>query len=182
MSTCRICGCKTMTKWELSKETVRPHTGREKGTDGRCRPCQRRTDSEASPRKVQDPEFTPCRVCGTPTVAQRPWLRGVRPEGHVLRRHAGICTSCEWQEKSLTAKPGEPGSGTQNRSREDVLDDYVTIRGDVRSIREAAERLGMTFAALDKALYRARRLGDPRGAAPAAQRIRAVDRGQPFAS
>jgi hypothetical protein len=41
----------------------------------------------------------------------------------------------------------------------DVLSDYALIRDDVDSVREAADRMGMTFAALDQALYRARRKG-----------------------
>lgn len=45
------------------------------------------------------------------------------------------------------------------RPLQEVLDEYAMIRRDVDSVREAAERMGMTFAALDKALYRARKQG-----------------------
>lgn len=66
--------------------------------------------------------------------------------------------------------------------REHLLDDYVSIRHDCASIREAAVRMGVGFARLDMALYRARRDGDTRGVAPFAQRERALDQGRPFAS
>ena len=50
------------------------------------------------------------------------------------------------------------------RSYEDTLDDWVLIRDyDGADVRRAADRMGMTFSALDKALYRARKRGDLRG-------------------
>lgn len=45
------------------------------------------------------------------------------------------------------------------RPLEEVLEEYALVRADVDSVREAAERMGMSFSALDKALYRARKQG-----------------------
>lgn len=50
------------------------------------------------------------------------------------------------------------------RRADDVLDEWVMLRDDGHAdVRTAARRMGMTFAALDMALYRARKKGDPRG-------------------
>lgn len=46
---------------------------------------------------------------------------------------------------------------------EELLTRWTEIKGDVGSLEEAAERLGMTRYALEKALERARARGDERG-------------------
>jgi hypothetical protein len=78
-------------------------------------------------------------------------------------------------------RPHRPGprltSVREHRSREEVLEDYALIRDDVNSIAQAAERMGMTFSALDMALYRARKLGDPRALPPLPQLERAIANG-----
>jgi hypothetical protein len=48
------------------------------------------------------------------------------------------------------------------RSRDEVLDEWEMLRGEGYTRRQAAERIGMTFEAFDRALYRARSAGDPR--------------------
>jgi hypothetical protein len=49
-----------------------------------------------------------------------------------------------------------------SRTADEVLDEWVLLRGDGHTIRQAAARLGMTHKALDQALVRAKRRGDPR--------------------
>lgn len=49
-----------------------------------------------------------------------------------------------------------------NRSRDDLLDDYVVLRREGYDWRRCAERLGMTYLAFERAMCRARKAGDPR--------------------
>lgn len=60
------------------------------------------------------------------------------------------------------------------RPLQEVVDEYALIRDDVDSVRQAAERMGMTFAALDKALYRARKQGLRAALPPPGQLDRAM--------
>lgn len=46
---------------------------------------------------------------------------------------------------------------------DELLDEWTLLRDDGYGYRNAAARLGVTVAALDKALCRAKRRGDPRG-------------------
>ncbi len=48
--------------------------------------------------------------------------------------------------------------------RDELLDRWVELRAHGLTKREAAARLGMTFVAFDRALYRARAAGDERAA------------------
>lgn len=48
------------------------------------------------------------------------------------------------------------------RPLDDTLDDWDFLRRQGYSVRDAADRLGMSHAALDKALCRAKAAGDPR--------------------
>lgn len=50
-----------------------------------------------------------------------------------------------------------------NRSREEVLEDWVFLRDDGVDLATAARRMGMKKASLEQALYRARKRGDLRG-------------------
>jgi hypothetical protein len=49
------------------------------------------------------------------------------------------------------------------RDADTLLTDWEMLRDDGYTVRQAAERLQVTFAALDKALCRAKRRGDQRG-------------------
>ena len=60
------------------------------------------------------------------------------------------------------------------RRAEEVLEEYALIREGVDSIRQAAERMGMTHSALDMALSRARKRGDRRALAPPGQLMRSL--------
>ena len=50
-----------------------------------------------------------------------------------------------------------------NRPADELLDEWVLLRDDGYRPRDAAARIGVTYTALDKALCRAKRRGDPRG-------------------
>lgn len=75
----------------------------------------------------------------------------------------GLCPACYWPARSNGTVADWPRS---TRSRDDVLDDWVILRAQGYTRRRAAERLGMTLAAFDGAIYRARRDGDPRALPP----------------
>ena len=68
----------------------------------------------------------------------------------------------------------KPQGDRVHRPLQEVVDDYSMIREDVDSVRQAAERMGMTFAALDKALYRARLQGLRAALPPPGQLERAM--------
>lgn len=46
---------------------------------------------------------------------------------------------------------------------EDMLNDWAMLRDDRYDVETAAPRLGVSFTALDRALCRAKKRGDPRG-------------------
>lgn len=51
-------------------------------------------------------------------------------------------------------------------SSEDMLDTWDELRREGYSVRQASERMGVTLAALDQALYRGLLRGDPRARRP----------------
>jgi hypothetical protein len=55
---------------------------------------------------------------------------------------------------------------TQRWGADDMLDTWDELRREGYTVRQAAERMGVTFAALDKALCRGKRRGDPRARRP----------------
>lgn len=108
-----------------------------------------------------------CEACEAPMVPHARWHRGDRPEGHVAYGGRGLCRN-HYQRLMRNGDleprtPGRPPQGRRDakaaRTRAEVLEDYAMIRDSVSTIAEAAERMGMTFSALDAALYRARKDG-----------------------
>lgn len=100
-----------------------------------------------------------CSECGVPMVSRYAWDRGDRPEGHSLHAGRGLCRA----DYVIAYRAGEiekHGSKVRSRrSRQEVLEDYMMIRDEVSSIAHAADRMGMTERALEKALERARKQG-----------------------
>lgn len=100
---------------------------------------------------------TPCRECG----------RALRPQSHppipgrdtVPLKNNGLCGRCEARHRAGTT----PGVRTPYVPAECALDDWAMLRDQGYNWRDAAPRIGMTPGALDKALTRAKRRGDPRG-------------------
>lgn len=115
-----------------------------------------------------------CTECDIPMMSTSAWRAGVQPDGHAVHAGHGLCRKhyWRWQSGSIETKT--------LRSRDEVLEDYLMIRDDVANIRQAADRMGMTFAALDRALYRARLDGDDRAMPPSTQALRAASRGAPY--
>jgi transposase-like protein len=104
-------------------------------------------------------------------VSNHQWSKGNRPPGHRTHKAHGLCDLC--YKRSIRPNPREFWTA------EEMLEEYQMIRDDVASIRQAAERMGIKFSRLDRALYRARKRGDSRGNAPLDQINRAIQWGSP---
>lgn len=80
------------------------------------------------------------------------------PLGDTVHFGRGLCGRC-WtkldEDERLDHEP-------TTRHRDDVLDDWLVLREEGHTKAQAAERLGMTFEAFDRAFHRARAAGDPR--------------------
>ena len=132
-----------------------------------------------------------CKVedCGLPLLSKWAWTAGVRREGHVSAGGLGMCRKHYTRfarsgstERRVAVGRGSKQAQAAKRSREEVLEDYAMIKDDCTSVRHAAERMGMSFSALDKALYRARLDGDERAMPPSNQVNRAIGRGSTYPS
>ena len=129
-----------------------------------------------------------CSVCKAPMVSKHAWEIGIRREGHVSKGAGDLCRKHYMRKRrhgSTERKVPKPTSeqavsravGRAFWSREELLTEYDMIRNSVSDVREAAERIGIGFKALDKALYRARRSGDERAVLPQQQVERALEFG-----
>lgn len=124
-----------------------------------------------------------CLNCARSMVPHTAWEAGMRGNADTYHKARGLCVSCysRWKRAQLPARPSRPRRPPSPIiPADDLLTEYAVIRPSCQSIREAADRMGVTFARLDRALYRARRRGDRRGLAPWPQRQKAIDRGNPF--
>jgi hypothetical protein len=86
------------------------------------------------------------------------------PRSAGLSRHAthegrGLCTPC-YERANYRGRLADHPRRTW--SRDDVMTEWDLLRRDGHTRAQAAERLGMTWAALDRAIWRARAAGDPR--------------------
>lgn len=133
----------------------------------------------------------PCSKCGRSMVGEHSWRlgdrRGADTYSHSMR--SGLCAACGVRKRRRARKvyvptPPElkvtPGRKVDRSETEEILDEYAMIRSSCGTIRQAAERMGIGYARLDKMLYRARQRGDDRGNPPQAQAIAAQDRGAAF--
>jgi hypothetical protein len=107
-----------------------------------------------------------CRRCERgPLIHGTRWRRMPKDErkavGGLYHGGRGLCGTCYNQIRhQRRLHDYEP----VKRSREDMLEEWEMLRSDgVTDLAIAAERMGVTRAALDKCLERARRDGDPRG-------------------
>lgn len=120
-----------------------------------------------------------CRECGSALLSKHAWNIGIRREGHAGHGGRGLCIRCYSRIRERSPRPrGSQRPRAPLRPIEDTLSEYAMIRDDVNSIAQAAERMGMTFVALDRALYRARKKGLDGALPPIAQIDRAIRRGQ----
>ena len=86
---------------------------------------------------------------------------GYHPDGHAIHAGRGLCKSCYNRARA-------DGEFTEKRipglvSREEALSAWATMRANGETITQAAEKLGISRAALSAHLTRARRDGDERG-------------------
>lgn len=110
--------------------------------------------------------------CRTELVSKEEWsiLSDAAKIGKSAHRGFRLCTKHYFRRQrygSPTAKPERKPRkprGSEQRDAEEVLSEWVLIRDHDRAdVAHAADRLGMSVSALDKALYRARKRGDSRG-------------------
>lgn len=131
---------------------------------------------------------TVCKVddCDLIIIPERQYYRSTKAPGTAPLGGYGMCKKHynRWVRNGTTERkqqhrpaPRSLESYRVYRTREEVLEEYAMVRRDVTSVRQAAERMGMTFSALDMALYRARKLGDERALPPPAQIDRAIANG-----
>lgn len=102
-----------------------------------------------------------CAKCSRRCVTSAHYAEARQAEPTITRYKArGLCNACFCAEhKAGTLDDWE----TDLCPAHLVLDDWAILRDQGHTVRDAAPRLGMTAAALDKALERAKRRGDPRG-------------------
>ena len=95
-----------------------------------------------------------CLDCGRPTRA-----KNSKPDGRPRFIGRGLCEACHQRHRKRGTL-----SDFERRTRpaDEVLEDWDFLRRQGYSIRDAAERMGMTHAALDRALCRAANRGDER--------------------
>lgn len=110
------------------------------------------------------PGAEPCPRCGRVTY---PWKAGMATSWSRVGR--GLCGYCHSQ---LTPDQ-RMDYPRRNQSQDDVMAEWELLRSEGYTKQQAADRLGMTFAAFDRQFHRARRAGDPR-ALPALGTLRRV--------
>lgn len=96
-----------------------------------------------------------CLDCDRPMHPKHHRARGV--PRHVGR---GLCRTCY---KAAQVSGSLVDFERLTFSADELLDEWVLLRGEGYTVRQAAPRIGVSFAALDRALYRAVARGDDRG-------------------
>jgi hypothetical protein len=92
-----------------------------------------------------------CVRCRNPMIPEGRWRPGLPVRPHVAR---GLCRACYLHLR----KHGDLiDYERRSRPRDEVLEEWELLRAEGYTVRQAAERLGMTVHALKKALYRASR-------------------------
>lgn len=77
------------------------------------------------------------------------------------RRARGLCDPCYEKERRADRLADHPRS---TWSRDDLMAEWELLRQDGYTRRQAADRLGVSYVAFDRAITRARAAGDPRAA------------------
>lgn len=126
-----------------------------------------------------------CPECKRTMVAHWSWLYGDRrgAETYWHDGRSGLCRACAQRAERRRFGRRDRQSRrvyTHSPETENLLNEYAFIRDSVNHIKEAASRIGVGYARLDKILYNARKRGDSRGTAPLRQVLHAIDHGTPF--
>jgi hypothetical protein len=160
MSGCKACGVAMVSTYQWN-QGIRPEGRRRHSAFGLCQRCYwraRRGPKGPRARSSTSPIGKPCVDCS----------RILRSRKEPEPRHAGrgLCTRCH-ERRSKAGTLGEvPTIQRTELPSEVVLDEWSFLRdwsGSLLTPAEGAERLGMSKKALEQALYRARKKGDPRG-------------------
>lgn len=100
-----------------------------------------------------------CADCGRP---MRHYRQSVTERPDTIRHYSrGLCKWCWVQAKRAGALAEFP---SQLRAWDLLLEDYAMLRDEGHRLRDIAERLGVSYDALDQALLRHR--DDPRARRP----------------
>lgn len=138
---------------------------REHKANGLCSACHNRVQRRGTvdraptsrPKDPKPPE--PCARCKRLIAARPDVANGIYKHGS-----RGLCEPCERAARADDTLLDYP---RRIRSREEVVEEWDFLRSQgVFDVRQAAARMGMTFKALDKALYLARKAGDERATLP----------------
>lgn len=163
MRSCLACGIPLLSRREhAALATDQRALSARHGGRGYCQRCYDQCRTE-----VEEPRLTSlaniktweCSYCGQPTTTRTalqrfPSLRGQYREN----RKGDLCQRCYGRSLKSGALD------LRVRKADEVLDDWAMMRDDENpTIKAAAERLGMKWKTLEKALYRARKRGDSRG-------------------
>lgn len=156
----RLCGC-GCGQYTLIADRTRGHTGARRGEPLRF--IYHHSTSPGRPPRPRDRRCNPdtlldCVCCGAPMHAASQRMRECA-DGHTSMVGRGLCRDDYYAaERNGTIADYPP---TQ-RSRGELLEEWEWMRGQGVGYREFPARMGMTFAAWERAFLRARKAGDPR--------------------
>lgn len=154
-----LCGC-----GQATRIAARSHTryGQVRGRP--LRYIKGHNATEASAEQARKARSVP--PATGPQVKQRclhcdyPVMRGGRIlRGYRALANRGLCSRCR---RDLNGTDELYDYPARCRSRDEVLDEWDRLRLDGVGRAQAAQRMGMTFGALDRAIHRGRNVGDPR--------------------
>lgn len=168
---CKACKAPMISEYAWNRyPSARPEGFRPHVAKGLCNVhydrLQRTGHTEyVGPRRLSGPDQVlvhQCTDCGKTMVSNQYRARWPElAEKHLAMGGRGLCRrDYGIRLRNGTLPPGNSG----RRPMEETLEDWEMLRDDgVTSLEVAAARMGMSLAALDQALYRARKKGDPRG-------------------
>jgi hypothetical protein len=152
-------------RWKSMSVEVRQAKGLHRHAGyGLCQACYSRQKRNGTVKRQANPNSRPkpkrapelcAGGCGW-KVAHEPDL-----PNHVRRhRTRGLCHPCARKAEANDTLLDRPA---RVRSNDEVLEEWTRLRtSGVFDLRVAAERMGMSYKALEKALWRGQKRGDPR--------------------